>query len=417
LESKQDTSQTFPVLTIEQCRDFVCIGADCEDTCCASWQIPVDVPTLKKWENSSGYPKIKNALTIVSEEDVTASCGAHINANPETNACHFLDPQKLCSLQKEFGHSFLSNTCRKFPREESKIDDICERSFSLSCPEVARKILSPKDGLTLEIIEDNEASGPFFKTIIKDTEDGTGTSSGITSSQRLPLRIFCLRVAQDRRFSTANRVILLGMFADALKKSLDEKGKPIEQVLADFQDFLHSNSTKEIESLFDQMPESIDSKLEFAALLIEIIAPYAKRHKGYFTYFQEWSSAIKGGSHKGFNREKYLQAKNRFRKQNSVEYILENYLFQRIFSSHFPFLNTQPLEQFYIIARNFCAIKEQIISMFDSSETVEPSSIITLIQCFSRNYDHNEELQKKLDQNLHRKNINSLPHYCLLLRE
>jgi lysine-N-methylase len=416
LESKQNTSQTYPVLSIKQCNDFVCIGADCEDTCCSSWQIPVDELTLKKWENSPEFPKIRNALTIVSEKDRTVSCGAHIKTDPETNACHFLDPQKLCSLQKEFGHSFLSNTCRKFPREESLIDNIYERSFSISCPEIARKILSPKDGLTLEILENNEACGPFFKTIINDSEIVTGSSGGITSSQRLSLRIFSLQIIQDRRFSISDRIILLGMFAEALEKSLDEKVKSTEQVQADFHDFLHSNSKDEIQSLFDKMPESIDSKLEFAALLKETIMPYAKRHNRYHAYFKEWSSVISENKSTEYKREKYIEAKNRLQKQTSVEYILENYLFQKIFSLHFPFFNSKPLEQFFVIAMNFCSIKEQIIGLFNSHQLVESSSIISLIQCFSRNFDHNEELQKKLNQNLHKKNINSLSHYCLLLR-
>ena len=34
--------------------DFRCVAAECEDTCCAGWQIVIDEQSLEKYKNTGG---------------------------------------------------------------------------------------------------------------------------------------------------------------------------------------------------------------------------------------------------------------------------------------------------------------------------------------------------------------------------
>src|ERR1700721_2586267 len=46
-----------------QCFDrFRCTGADCEDTCCAGWGLPVDQETYEKYQNLPGHRIAGKAL-------------------------------------------------------------------------------------------------------------------------------------------------------------------------------------------------------------------------------------------------------------------------------------------------------------------------------------------------------------------
>lgn len=47
--------------------DFACIGAKCEDTCCAGWKVSVDKATFHKYRNI-GKSELKNELKKIFPE-------------------------------------------------------------------------------------------------------------------------------------------------------------------------------------------------------------------------------------------------------------------------------------------------------------------------------------------------------------
>lgn len=49
------------ILIPEYLTKFSCIGASCEDTCCAGWKVAVDKTTFQKYRNIS-KPGIKEEL-------------------------------------------------------------------------------------------------------------------------------------------------------------------------------------------------------------------------------------------------------------------------------------------------------------------------------------------------------------------
>src|SRR5579862_9389381 len=108
----------LPKLNLRQSGDFEafrCIGADCEDTCCGDWGIPIDRETYEKYQASTD-PELRPALhqfvtispTNGNDEDFART--AQVN-----NRCPFL-ADGLCSIQLKLGESYLSNSCSLYPR-------------------------------------------------------------------------------------------------------------------------------------------------------------------------------------------------------------------------------------------------------------------------------------------------------------
>ena len=109
---------------------FICIGDKCEYTCCAGWDINIDKKTLEKWKKEKPellkYTKKNKSDYLIDKET--------------EEACNFLDCKGLCSLIKEQGYDYISETCKTFPRVINSFYDTIEYSLSLSCPEVIRLI-------------------------------------------------------------------------------------------------------------------------------------------------------------------------------------------------------------------------------------------------------------------------------------
>lgn len=403
-----------PVLQISQALNFVCTGTDCEDTCCSGWAIPVDKITLEKWKNHPKFPSIKHGLHIVDNEKSTPACSAHLKQEQALQrsypTCVFLDENKLCSLQNELSHDFLSHTCRKYPRVESSIDGINEMSLDLSCPESARLQLKEKKGLTLELVEVVEEPGPFYKAIT------VNEVNSLSIEEKLHLRMFSLKIVQNRNFTISNRLILLGLFAHSLQNAIQEN-KEIIPFTEEFEAFLNSSSDLDVLQLFDN-PDSFQHKVAFLTLLVNTIKPYAKRHAVYNSYFSKW---IEGISYNETNNSiydiAYENCRQKFIAEFSFDYIMENYLFVKVFSEQFPILNKPILEEFFNIALSYCLIREHIIGQYQENTNVDEETVIKIIQSYSRNHEHTIELQMKLHSILKDHKIDSLAHFCILIKD
>jgi lysine-N-methylase len=409
MSTKENTTK---VLRISQAADFSCTGPACEDTCCSGWSIPVDSLTLEKWSEHPGFSVIEKRLNIVNEKEKSHACAATIKQNDKNDNCMFLDGDRLCLLQKNYGHEFLGYTCKKYPREESRVDLVPEMSLTLSCPESARLQLSTKDGLNLDLHDVTDTPGPFFRTVISKD------SPPLTSGNRLALRVFALGMIQNRKFSVCNRLILLGLFSEALQKELSMPDSSPEGVAESFRKLQESSDNSSISSLFKDAPRAFEKKLEFSTILLKTIEPYSKRHAVYNSFFTSWMNAVNFKiSESSIDSSVYKKCRQEYLSGFTFDYILENYLFHRVFSVQFPVKNNSTLEEFFKIALAFCLIREHIIGMYHNPMEVNENRIITLIQSFTRNHDHAKALQKSIHDILDAAEINSLAHFCILIND
>ncbi len=116
-------------------KKFKCIAQNCEDTCCAGWDIVVD-------ESSADFYKsvtlpigetIRNAMDIDSDGDIIFPL--------QNGRCPFLNNCNLCDIYFSLGENALCHTCKKFPRFVEEYGSVREEGLGLACPEAARIIV------------------------------------------------------------------------------------------------------------------------------------------------------------------------------------------------------------------------------------------------------------------------------------
>ena len=96
--------------------DFKCIADKCIDNCChEQWKITIDEKTYKKYRKLKGPwgKKINNNITRIRKNNSYLSYG---KIKLKDCGCSLLDEEGFCTIHDQLGEGYLSNTCRKYPR-------------------------------------------------------------------------------------------------------------------------------------------------------------------------------------------------------------------------------------------------------------------------------------------------------------
>ena len=112
--------------------DFSCAAGDCEDTCCAGWELVIDPKSFKKYHES-------NALKRRLLRDIKWRKGTFRQC--KDGRCAFLREDGLCDLYRKLGADSLCRTCRTYPRHTEEFENVREITLSISCPVVARMLM------------------------------------------------------------------------------------------------------------------------------------------------------------------------------------------------------------------------------------------------------------------------------------
>ena len=113
-------------------KDFSCVAGDCEDTCCAGWEIVIDPKSLKKYHESKTL-KRRLLRDIKWRKGTFRQC--------RDGRCAFLREDGLCDLYRKLGADSLCRTCRTYPRHTEEFENVREITLSISCPQVARMLM------------------------------------------------------------------------------------------------------------------------------------------------------------------------------------------------------------------------------------------------------------------------------------
>ncbi len=183
---------------------FACVAGQCPDTCCAGWQIVIDDESMEKYERLQGEFGQRMAASLDYEEQSFRQCAGR---------CIFLNKENLCDLILEKGEDYLCKTCAGYPRHVEEFEDVREYSLSLSCPIVAKQLLSRKEPVRFLSTED-EAQDP----LADEFEDFDCALFSILEESRELL----LGLLQDRSLPIKHRMILSLYAASKLQYLLDE---------------------------------------------------------------------------------------------------------------------------------------------------------------------------------------------------
>ncbi len=152
---------------------FKCIASDCPDTCCAGWEIDVDLETEKYYDSLRGEDGVFVRSKLIRGEDCVQLCR-------EGERCPFLRRDNLCELILRLGEGALCDICREHPRFYSGSDGVTEVGVGLCCPEAARLWLSEPcefvcedDGEPTTVDEEETAARQLM--LIRHIVTGEGT--------------------------------------------------------------------------------------------------------------------------------------------------------------------------------------------------------------------------------------------------
>ena len=141
--------------------EFKCIASECEDTCCAGWEIVIDDETHKRYE------KVEGEFGDILRSKIVKSDGENIFLLNNGN-CSFLNEKKMCEIYINLGEDHLCYTCQQFPRYTEEFLDLKEVGLSLSCPEAARIILRRAENTTFNLSEEDKCEGKTQKEVKDD---------------------------------------------------------------------------------------------------------------------------------------------------------------------------------------------------------------------------------------------------------
>lgn len=166
-------------------KEFQCTAQECEDTCCAGWQIAVDSRALKKYKAVQGQYRKTLHKGIQWHKGVFKQ--------DKEKRCAFLNEENLCEMYIHLGKESLCKTCRLYPRHIEEFEGVREISLSISCPEVARILLNKKEKTRFlskekEGEEEYENFDPFLYSLLLDMRE---VIFNILQNRELSLDVRC----------------------------------------------------------------------------------------------------------------------------------------------------------------------------------------------------------------------------------
>ena len=191
--------------------DFHCLAAGCRLSCCVGWNITFNKKDYLSLKRQTGTDDL-------NERICTGLCrvrGKNLGENTygmftmDGGVCALLRDDGLCQLQMEKGPKALPHVCRTFPRkEEGSPSGYMERSLTPACEGVLELLWNLPDGVEFRSDPLKQACKLHLKT-----------ANTLTAAFQ-NIRSLCIDYLQDRRFTLAERILLMGI---ALKELADGK--------------------------------------------------------------------------------------------------------------------------------------------------------------------------------------------------
>ncbi len=177
--------------TLRVLDEFTCLGGDCPDNCCTDWEIPVNQEIYDKWKS---LPEGEEKQRILNSVAITNQDGQQVImlAQDPENRCVNLNSDGLCSIYAHLGPDYLGTICREYPRVSRETETKRVNTASLSCPEIARLVISADTSrtplfTTPSAAQANALYAPDEASFISDFLDTW--MSGTLAQRKYPLNV------------------------------------------------------------------------------------------------------------------------------------------------------------------------------------------------------------------------------------
>lgn len=353
---------------------FKCIGGACEDTCCAGWRIDIDKKSYQKYKNEKN-PTIKNELKKNikrNRQNQNDFQYAYFQLDND-NKCTMLNEEHLCTIQKTLGEEALCRTCMIYPRQNIQLNQTIEKSLDPSCPEAARLILLNKDGI--DFIE-VEAVQPKYSIEYIEKKDEANAYFWNN-------RIFFISILQHRKHSIEMRLFLIGLYIKKMESlSLKERMKQAEKLSAYYVSLLDTLETDELLTSLDtnyllqkKLAHSFLKEFQTKSIRFKEVTSSAFKDVDFLSEDTSFSEFMRKYSEK-------------YKKQDNIQIILENYLVNLVFLKYFETNEQTNIQFFSYLMIHFVLLRLLILGNINAL-VLNDDHLVRIIQAFSKACTHN----------------------------
>lgn len=350
-------------------KEFKCIASQCEDTCCAGWEIVIDEEAYKKYESAQGDfgKRLRNEIVHRKDEKIFILKGDN---------CAFLNENKMCDIYSNLGEDSLCYTCKMYPRHIEEFGSLREVGISLSCPEAARLILRHNEKVEFEVSE------------IEEDITSYNDIDALLFMNLLQCRRVIFHLLQNRNIKLEHRISIVLKFTDEVQEKIDEENlMGIKSVMEKYLD-------KEfIKNFINELDEYKGKGLAKYRNMEELFKVFKElKHinpndplglEAVLKCFEQSSSAEQFylNKHKGFND--YYED-NIYKFENFLVYFIFRYFMKAVFDYDVAAkVNTAVV--------SYLMIKELFVFKWAQNGEVSEEDAVDIMHMYSKDIEHLEE--------------------------
>ena len=408
-------SRNRPLLTPQYMRRFMCIGSQCEDTCCFGWRVNIDRATYRKYRRVTD-PELRQELDSCIKRN-RSQPGEQNYARIKMDrgkACPFLNEESLCRIQLRLGEEFLSDICVTYPRVANLVNNVLEKSATMSCPEAARlALLNPEEMEFDELVEPVET-----RNIINRQIDTHGLAVAKRAERYFwELRIFTIQVLQNRNYFLAERLIVLGMFYQGrirLMLAVEE----IPRIIARYTNLIAGD---ELRAELAAIPAQVTIQMQLMKELADERMVKGVSSRTYLECFAQFLLGVQYTEEATVDEvaARYQEAEATYYRPFMAghEYILENYLVNYVFKNLFPLGGGKNLfENYIMMVVHYALIKMHLIGMAAFNRGLTEEVVIKLIYSFARAVEHNPPYLRHVLRLLKDNGYDTMAYMAILIK-
>jgi lysine-N-methylase len=404
---------------------FQCNGPECPDTCCSGWAVHIDRETYHRYKSNRHKvlaPLMALAVKKNDSPDANNANSFGILQMKSDGDCHFLQRDRLCTIQSVLGEQALSDTCSIYPRYLNRFGQQREKSLGISCPQAAQLILLNPQTMQFGTTAAEPAIDRIGFTSFRFplTNDGDPEQIAILND----MRAVVIAILQWRAVCIGARVMLLGFLLEEVDRIIASPTfANAAEILPTLEAFVSMmGHPEQIEAQYAQVRGNLPRKLTVAAQLIGKFM----RERMSIRFAQCLSAASLGlGVTEGgpFVEAAILGAYTQARSTHyqayfqDRAYIFENYLVNEVMTRLFPFTRGAYLDLYREMVCNLAIIQVLLVGMAGHHQGLSDALVVQALQTFARKAAHNRDHFNALLQSLHANAKDSFIDTMWLLKE
>ena len=405
---------------------FRCIGASCEDTCCRTWNIPVDKKTYEQYKRfpADKLGSLVDQHVAVVEPVTHDNLFAQIQTTPSGH-CPFFTAERMCGIQHEYGGQLLSATCSIYPRALNRVQGRLEGSLLLSCPEAARNVLLVPGSTEIA----GDLSSGSFRT--DNSFPLAGNAPGSIYKPYFafqPVRALLVDIVKDRSRPMWQRLLLIGSLCKQLNDITgEEQSKTVSALMENYRQMIGASWLRaEMESL----PLNCALKLSVIFRLSQDRVQEKTCGTRFIDTYWDFVEGIgsPAGSMPESDVQRYKDAEERYHRPffERSPFILENYLLNYIYRNLFPFgregspsfTSRSIFNEYILMTTQFAWINGLLIGIAGRyKEAFAQEHVVRAIQSHAREIEHNASILTSMLSFMRDNGLDNLPSMAVMLKD